>query len=253
MHTSILPVALALAFVQAAPARADATRVSIDKDELQYVGYLDDAANAQLFALYERLSPKPSVLAITSKGGEVQTGLALGEWVHAHGLDIKVMEYCLSSCANYVFTAGAQKIVSNVAVIGFHGGVGSTQFALSGELKARYAAMTKAQQEAYWVEFRNDLRPALEREAGFFKLIGVRQDITTYGQADRFKNIVADGWTFSADGFRRFGVDRIRVLDGPWRPTPPNTAWKIALIEDGALPDAPASTDRVRTGVLPQK
>jgi hypothetical protein len=236
MHAHILLFALALAVVHAAPARAETTRVFIDQGELHYVGYLDDGANAQLFALYDSLSPKPSVLAITSRGGDVLTGLALGQWVHEHRLDIKVMEHCLSSCANYVFTAGAQKIVSNVAVIGFHGGISSTRFELKGDMKTRYDAMSTVQQEAFWAGFRNDMRPSLEREAGFFRLIGVRQDITTYGQADRFKQRVADGWTFSAEGFRQFGVDRIRVLDGPWRPTPPTAAWKITLLEVDALP-----------------
>jgi len=236
MHTHVLPFALAFAVLHAAPARAETTRVWIEKGELQYAGYLDDGANAQLFALYDSLRPKPTVLAITSKGGDVVTGLALGQWIHAHRLDLKVMEYCLSSCANYVFTAGADKIVSNVAVIGFHGGISSPRFDLTGERKARYDAMSKAQQEAFWTGFRNDMRPLLEREAGFFRLIGVRQDITTYGQADRFKHTVADGWTFGADGFKQFGVDRIRVIDGPWRPTPPTAAWKIALLEVDALP-----------------
>lgn len=33
------------------------------------------------------------------------------------------MDFCLSSCANYVFTAGERKIVSSNAMNGFHGGL----------------------------------------------------------------------------------------------------------------------------------
>jgi len=236
MHIKILSFLAALAATHAAPACAEAARVYLDKGALQYVGHLDEAANARLFALYDSLAQKPAVLAITSRGGDVTTGMALGEWVHAHGLDVRVMEYCLSSCANYVFTAGAQKTVSNVAVIGFHGGLGSTRFDLGGERKIRYDAMTREQQAAYWAALDAELRPLRERETRFFQRIGVRQDITTYGQAERFRKSVADGWTFSADGFARFGVDRIVVLDGPWRPTPPVTTWKITLLDVDTLP-----------------
>jgi hypothetical protein len=215
-------------------AAADATRVFMEKGELHYIGYLDDDANRRLFALYDSLATKPSVLAITSRGGDVATGLDLGHWVHEKKLDIKVTQHCLSSCANYIFTAGARKVVGNSAVIGFHGGISSQSFDLAGETKTRYAAMTAQQQQAFWARLREDTRPLLERETGFFKRIGVRQEITTYGQAARFEKTVPDGWTFSEEGFRRFGVDRIEVLDGPWRPRPERD-WKITMLEVDGL------------------
>lgn len=218
-------------FATAASAADEATRVFVENGELHYSGYLDDDANQRLFALYDSLAIKPTVLAIESKGGIVDFGLDLGDWVYRKGLDVKVSAYCLSSCANYVFTAAPRKTVSNVAVIGFHGGISSATFNLGGERKAAYDAMTKEQQDAFWAGHRKEIQPLLQRETDFFKKIGVRQYITTYGQASRFDLPDMDGWTFTREDFARFGVDRIEVIDGPWRPAMPGKAITITTIE----------------------
>lgn len=196
----------------------DAVQVYFSEDELNYVGYLDEEANQRLFALYDGLKVKPTTLAIRSRGGDVVPGMALGEWVHAHKLTVKVMEFCLSSCANYVFTAGARKIVSSNAMIGFHGGLSSNEFSIGGSRKAAFDAMTAAEKSAYQAELKRGQQPQLEREIAFFRSIGVRQELTTYGQQERFKSIVDDGWTFTQDGFRSFGVDHIEVINPPWTP-----------------------------------
>jgi hypothetical protein len=208
-----------LLFASAANANAgESTHAYLSEGELQYVGYLDEDANARLFALYDGLATKPTVLAIRSRGGDVVPGMALGEWVHAHKLDVKVMEFCLSSCANYVFTAGSRKIVSNLAMIGYHGGMSSMHFDVGGSDKEKYAAMTPAQQAAYQAGLRKDVQPLLDRETAFFKTIGVRQDITTWGHQSGRVSVEQDGWTYTQDGFRRFGVDRIEVINPPWVP-----------------------------------
>lgn len=222
---------LAFAFFATTAGAADATRVFVEDGELHYAGYLDDDANGRLFALYDSLAIKPTVLAIESKGGIVDFGLDLGDWVYRKGLDVRVGAYCLSSCANYVFTAAPRRTVSNVAVIGFHGGMSSMTFTLGGERKARYDAMTKEQQEAFLADQRKDIAPVLQRETAFFKKIGVRQDITTYGEASRFDLSEADGWTYTREDFARFGVDRIDVIDGPWRPAMPGNAITFTTIE----------------------
>jgi hypothetical protein len=196
----------------------DAVQVYFSEGELNYVGYLDEEANQRLFALYDGLKDKPLTLAIRSRGGEVVPGMALGEWVHARKLNVKVMEFCLSSCANYVFTAASRKIVSSNAMIGFHGGLGSQEFSIGGSRKKEYDAMSAIQKAAFQADLRRERQPQLDRETAFFNTIGVRQQITTYGQETRFANTVVDGWTFTQQGFRSFGVDHIEVINAPWMP-----------------------------------
>ncbi len=70
----------------------------------------------------------------------------LGEWVFANKIDIEVNDYCLSSCANYVFTAGKNKYISNKAIIGFHGGLSSQEFDTS-DIEASFKDLPKRQRE----------------------------------------------------------------------------------------------------------
>lgn len=232
MHPAILSVVAVLTFICTAVHAEETTHVGVKDGELVYSGDIDEDANQRLFALYDRLAPKPSVLFIQSKGGVVDNGLDLGYWLHGHQLDVKVTQYCLSSCANYVFTAGQRKIVGNGAVIGFHGGISSEHFALDDATQAMHDAMTKEQQAEFWASIKRSQQPTLERERAFFQMIGVRQDITTYGQAARFKDdAIGDVWTYSEAGFKRFGVTGIQVLDGPWQPSTRGGSLTFATLE----------------------
>lgn len=220
MHPFLLAGVLSLCCAMAQA--SDTTRVQAENGELHYAGSVDQDANARVFALYDSLDRKPSTLVVTSPGGDIDAGMELGRWVHDRKLDIRVSDYCLSSCANYVFTAGARKMVGHTAIIGFHGGASSQSFTLDATYQARLDAMTPAQQEADRAELAETLRAQAEREAAFFARIGVDRAITTYGQKPRTKALLERlnfiGWTYTRQGFARFGVDGIDVTGGAWRP-----------------------------------
>lgn len=218
MHVSHFRFICILALAYGPAQAGEAVQVYFSEGELNYVGYLDEGANERLFALYDGLTDKPATLSIRSRGGDVVPGMALGEWVRSRKLNVKVMEFCLSSCANYVFTAGAKKIVSNNAMIGFHGGLSSQEFSIGGSRKEEYDAMDATRKAAFQAELRRERQPQLDRETAFFNSIGVRQEITTYGQGASFAKTVADGWTFTQEGFKSFGVDHIEVINPPWKP-----------------------------------
>lgn len=233
MRSIPLPVLFVASFAGAASADSAPVRVFAENGELHYAGVLEQDANERLFALYARLDEKPARLVITSPGGDVMVGLDLGEWVHANGLDVRVPEYCLSSCANYVFTAGSRKIVASDAVVGFHGGMSSATFKIEGDMKPVYDAMTPEDQAAFLADIKRELGPMVERETGFYKRIGVNPQIATYGQQERFKPALegADVFTFSREGFARFGVDRIEVTGGAWRPSEPGNKLKAVVLD----------------------
>lgn len=232
MHPAILSAIAAVAFIVTTAHAGEMTHVGIEHGELVYTGDVTDDANQRLFALYDSLATKPTVFLVQSAGGVVEQGLDLGSWLHANKLDVKVTGYCLSSCANYVFTAGRRKIVGNGALIGFHGGISSEHFALDDASRAAYDAMTSEQQAAFWASVKSDQQPTLEREQAFFNMIGVRQDITTYGQATRFKqDMKGVVWTYSEAGFKRLGVSGIEVLDGPWQPSTHGGSLEFTLLE----------------------
>lgn len=207
----------------AAAGDEDGTQVYVADGELNYVGLLDPQANARLFALYDSLKDKPAVLAIRSRGGTTSHGLALGQWVHDHKLDVKVMEYCMSSCANYVFPAGIHKLVSNFAVIGFHGGLSSKSFQFDAATQKMFDALPPDKRKAMMDGIEASIRNDAKQEQAYFRTLGVRADYVTLGQEDRYQRVQradpkAVGWTYSLDDFARLGVRGITVINPPWRP-----------------------------------
>ncbi len=241
-HTAVL---LLLSVLGAGVHAADeTTQVYLDNGELNYVGYLDEDANRRLFALYEGLADKPTVLSIRSKGGEVNTGMALGRWVRDRQLDIKVMEFCLSSCANYVFPAARRKTVSNFAMIGYHGGPSSGKVGFSASLQKMLDAMQPAERKAFMDDLYKGINADGERERAYLRALGVREDLSTLGQQPRYQpryqaNPDILGWTYSLDGFARLGVHGITVINPPWKPG--STMGKASFITIDPAP-APVQT-----------
>ena len=149
--------------------------------------------------------------------------MALGNWVHDHKLDVKVMEYCLSSCANYVFPAGAHKIVSNFAVIGFHGGLSSTSFSFDEATKKMLDAMPPKERQALLDQIDASIKGDAVKEQAYLKALGVRADYVTLGQQERYQKLYRDdpkvlGWTYTLEDFGRMGIHDISVINPPWRP-----------------------------------
>jgi hypothetical protein len=166
----------ALAFPATVIAADSPTQVFVDNGDLVYIGNLTAEANRRAFELFGSAQEKPAILSIRSKGGVTAAGMELGRWVHAQGLTVKVMEYCFSSCANYVFPAAPRKVVSNFAVIGYHGGLSSTSFQLDAEQEAMLKSMPENQRAAARSKFEQAVRQALapqaEEERAFFARIG---------------------------------------------------------------------------------
>jgi hypothetical protein len=198
-------------------AEVQTTQVFYSNGQLEYIGSVDSDANQRLFALYEKLAKKPTTLSIRSLGGDTNPGMELGAWVHAHKLNVRVMEFCFSSCANYVFPAALKKTVSNFAMVGYHGGPGGP---LNIELDD---ALSATERKAFLDNIEKLRVQNGRREAEFYKTIGVRTDLSTLGQGDQYKAYYdkhpdAVGWTYSLDDFTRLGVRDIKVINPPWKP-----------------------------------
>jgi hypothetical protein len=223
MRRTVMPFLVTLAALCAPAARADEIpAVYLSEGELNFVGLLGSDANQRLFALYDKQEKKPTVLSIRSRGGPVGPGMELGRWIRAHNLDVKVLEYCMSSCANYVFPAGNHKVVSNFAVIGLHGGPASGEFKFDAETQKMFDAMPPAQRSAMLDGFRATIKADGQKEQAYLKELGVRADYTTLGQRARYQrsdrpDSVA-GWTYSLEDFARLGVRDISVINPPWKP-----------------------------------
>lgn len=241
MRHAVIPLLLSLLVASLLAHAADeATQVYLDNGELHYVGALDEEANKRLFVLYDGLADKPTVLSIRSKGGEINVGMALGRWVRERRLDIKVLEFCLSSCANYVFPAARRKTVSNFAVIGYHGGPSSGQVGISASFQKIIDAMLPAQRKTFMDDLDKSIKADGEKERAYLRSLGVREDLSTLGQQPRYQqrfeaNPDILGWTYSLEGFARLGVHGVTVINPPWKPGSAMRKVSFVLIE----PDEP--------------
>ena len=116
-YLAVLPMTMAL------QANSD---VYIKDGELFYIGKVSDVtAFAKLKMLYKEQDEMPTLLNVTSSGGDITPSIAFAKWIFEHDLNIKVTDYCYSSCANYIFPAGNIKFLTKHAGLIFHGGAES--------------------------------------------------------------------------------------------------------------------------------
>ncbi len=165
--------------------------VERDGDTAIYRGRLtEDGLAAMRTAAHA--SPLKTLL-IESTGGEIVVGMEFGDWVLEHKLDVVVDRACLSSCANYVFTAGRNKEIRPGAVVAWHGSAKQPGLlemlhkaveaeinakGLSGSKRSRALARARRANVDY-------LTSAIYRQNAFFYRVGVDEYVTRIGN-DKF-------------------------------------------------------------------
>lgn len=176
-----------------------------------YSGELSAVRTAEFFERYNNRSV--SRLEINSSGGEVEAGIQLGLWVHARRLDVVVKGVCLSSCANYVFTAGRHKRVMPGSVVAWHGNYHHLDktglWRDDVDLRMRRDGEDKAIATAN-VRKQVDKLVALEQQ--FFARVGVDEFLCWVGKSA--PHHVPDYYTLSAADMARFGVQLVSLPVG---------------------------------------
>lgn len=167
--------------------------VRLAGDTIEYRGMLSEASISEVETL---LAGNPDVrwLQVESPGGDVELGMVLGELVHAHRLNVRVVgDGFHSSCATYVFAAGDIKLIGTDALVSWHGsaiqhewdeprpGTHSDFNAVIGRMRARQYA--------------------------FFELVGIDERITIVSQ-----DLDCDcTWTLSVSDMQRFGIESVEA------------------------------------------
>jgi hypothetical protein len=206
---------LALLAALAAQAQEQPTwKVDVAGDAVVFRGRIETASvDAFLRALKEH--PGIKRLVISSGGGQVVTALQMGEAVHARQLDVEVPVACLSSCANYVFTAGRHKRLGHPLAVGWHGNMAHVIYTqLTGASQWDDAQM----QGARWLA---------QREAEFFPRIGVDGFVCWFAKIAPYD--VADYYTLSAADMARFGIRDVEVLNGSPPPVDGDTPVMVTV------------------------
>ena len=211
--------------------------IHIQGTSIIYRGHISRESNVRIFEVVETSDLTPVTLFITSKGGDALAGIELGRWVFKNGLDVSVTEYCVSSCANYIFPAGKMKTLDSSAAVVWHGGALQKEWSnpcseiprsvLEKHLDCSDIEKTQAESLE---EFRST-------EASFFAEIGVDQRVTVLGQDPEYDchgGSSSLGWYYSIDDLARLGIKNVHIWHGEWRPVSPASDLTICRVELGA-------------------
>lgn len=181
-------------------------QVFISENKLFYLGDITQAKNSLVTELYGS-AQSINLLEISSPGGDVIAGLELGHWVLDNNLDVKIGAICASSCANYVFPAGNNKILQEHSLLLWHGS--SYQSDVDDLVNSGDS-------------FANKWRIA---EEVYFKKVGVNHLITTCGLSQapvgatilHYLNIInLKGFDYSIADLRKFGVNGLVLPENDW-------------------------------------
>jgi len=176
-----------------------------------YNGSISTEKNRRFFAA---MADRPvKRLVITSSGGEVEAGIALGVWVFERRLDVEVAEYCLSSCANFVFPAASRKFIAPGAVVAWHGnyhhlkatGLWTDDIALRMQRYGEDAVTARERARALM-----DRLVRLERD--FFAHIGIDQYLCWIGKMPPYN--VPNYYFLSREDMAGFGVSQVQTPPG---------------------------------------
>ncbi len=173
-----------------------------------YVSEISKENNATFFSsIKNRIIKK---LRVNSSGGDVEAAIKLARWIYNNKVDIEVIEYCLSSCANYLFTAAFHKTILPGAIVAWHGNYHhlkqtglwrddiQTRIKRTGE--SRVQARTHVLQQV------NHL---VKLEQSFFKEIGIDEKICWIGKIPPYN--VKNYYFLSVSDMHRFGVRNVTL------------------------------------------
>ena len=183
------------------------------------------------------------LLVITSEGGSTEDGISIGDWINKRSINVEVKEYCLSACANYIFTSGNKKYIQENSLVAFHKSL--TAVVHLGELieNETYGTIKPKENITYCSErygktstlctaekLKNDWFPdknkLLREEKEYFDERKINPAILNWGFYDKeyldsnwdkiqengHKTSEAEFWTFSIEDMGKFGIKNIEYL-----------------------------------------
>jgi len=157
-----------------------------ENGEIVYFGGIDQERVEKAMALYQ---PGDRLL-IRSSGGDLDAGMEFGYFISERNMSVEVVDYCISSCANYVFLAGNPKILNTNSLVIFHGGPKQANF-LSLMQQAYSASVELGQvfgREGYEaiISTKEARRPISMRYAKEQSKCGKDEVLNNYGKCELF-------------------------------------------------------------------
>jgi len=238
-------------------------KISVLNDTIEFIGSIDRKSYADFTDAINSHNKRITKLIINSDGGNTKHGKYMGHWIYDNEINVQVRTLCYSSCANYIFPAAANKYIEAGAQVGWHGNILAQSNNIS-EADAinnyRESVRREIIEELKLENPEEELRKRIEEykqerkdEVAFYKKIGVDINVSEYfGKGERMSQheidrIAAleflptttqedyrlDGYTFSIENMKHFGIDNVTYLGTDRFPqTPPlRTEGKLFFLE----------------------
>jgi len=181
-----------------------------------YLGDIDKTVDDFISAAADK---KIDRLVIHSRGGDVHFGILFGHWVYDNQVEVEVSSLCMSSCANYVFTAAKRKIIRPSAVVIWHGSAEQKNFREKNEKYENILALSssgQASQEQLEYLEKDKLRYStssrlVSEQRQFFKKIDVNEYITRLGHEPVMYNRV---WVATVDVMNKMNIQNVSAPEG---------------------------------------
>lgn len=185
-----------------------------DNKTILYNGDINLSNLEKLKEIYNSSTKKPKLLKINSNGGDIIAGMQMGNWLYDHSFSVEVIDYCISSCANYIFPAGKYKYLNKNAILYWHGG------AFSSKIDDVIENETKEDGDLR----RAYLKKVQTMELEFYSKINVDKNIHSYGNSDscykKFRQEDFAGFFYSLKDMNKMGLKKISVrgIFSSWKP-----------------------------------
>jgi len=156
----------------------------VEPDGLCFNGRITTESSAAFVEAVAAFNPAtPLVVVLTSRGGEVNAGMAMGEALVPLTTTVVVQRTCLSSCANYPFLAGDRRVVGPEALLGYHGGIPDTPEQYWTTLREEFSkTMAGDELERSMKSSREAADTQVNRQDAFLKSIDVDADLFRWMQ-----------------------------------------------------------------------
>ena len=204
--------------------------ITVDGDTVVISGDLNDNAYIRFRSEIVGREEDISAIRINSKYDDVVQAILIGFWIYDHGVDVVVDELCMSACANYIFTAGKNKFIEDMALVGWFGSPKEVQMearslGLSiGEMISRDlgddphgtgSPVSDEEREQILNDFVQDVETAIDQERRFLEWTGINEDALLYGfigidwDVGYWPMHLFEGWTFSIEDTAKLGIENV--------------------------------------------
>ena len=233
--------------------------ISVEGDTVTIDGFIDYDAYASLLSEIRGRKDEITTLRITSDDGFLEGATLIGLWIHDNDIDVIVDESCFYVCANYVFTAGKNKIIEDGALVGWYGSPQADEYeARALGLSIEEALGRRVDRGELVISTHGDelgldekiqglsgfIRNEIRQERRFLETTGIKEDALIYGfigvdyEDEGLPAYFFEGWTFSIEDMTKLGIENV-IYNGEGTYPDRQEAWDrfLEIFRVGELPN----------------